>query len=809
MVGQHIVMAVLWAVSVAAPAGAGANVKTADDFAYSTEKARELWRPMFGSKGVSVVRLNSRRGLKMPCAFAGRRVERASWDRAITMDLTMAKGLQFWFHCADPSPVSHFTVYLHSPKGWYRSPFTPPAGPGWGLVRIPKSAMGIEGTPGGWGRVDTVRISAWRGKNADTVFHIADLALYGTGGQVVIVRGDSAVKTHPGEAESIRRYAAVMAGMLDRAGLDNMVMSDSDLTAERLKGIKLIILPHNPAMGDKTADVLGAYLKSGGKMLSCYTLPRRLATLAGIRLGRHVRQKHKGRFASIRPSAGLLPGAPPAAAQASWNIRQAFPVPGRSRVAATWHDKDGRSTGQAAIVLSETCIHVTHVVLPDDRANKQQLVLAMVGQAVPDLWRQIASGRIARAGVFGPYRSFAAAGAGISTLAAGRSPAVALLREAHAAHQKAGTLTASGKHIAAADEAAKAHDTLVEAYLLAQKPQAGEHRAFWCHSAFGVDGMTWDQAVKTLADNGFTAVLPNMLWGQTAFHPSDVLPVSPQVADKGDQIALCLAACKKYGVQCHVWKVNYNMGSRARKKTVADLTAAGRTQVGFNGRPRSTWLCPSHPANQALEIDSMVEIARKYDVAGLHFDYIRYPGRDHCFCPGCRKRFEKAAGVKVARWPADLRTDAALEKKWLDFRRRQITTVVAAVAERARKVRPGIKISAAVFRNWPVDRDRIGQDWKLWCDKGYLDFVCPMDYVADSGQFERMVAAQLPWAGKVPCYPGIGLSTWSDATDVCSLIEKITITRRLKTGGFTIFNYGTSEARDILPALGKGITRKP
>ena len=809
MFGHQVVVAVLWAVSAVALAEPGDNAPVVDNFAYSTERARELWRPMTGSQGVSVVRLDSRRGLKMPCNFQGTRIDRASWDRKVEIDLTRAKGLRFLFQCTDASPVSHFTVYLHSPDGWYRGNFTPPAGRTWGEVRIPKSAMGIEGTPGGWGRIDTVRISAWRGKNADTVFHIAAMGLYGTGGQVVIARGDSAVRTHPGEAESVRRYAAVIAQMLDEAGLDNAVMSDIDLTADRLKGVKLVILPYNPVMGDKTAGVLAAYLKSGGKMLSCYHLPGRLATVAGIRLGRHVREKDKGSFASIRPSAGLLAGAPSSARQASWNIREAFAMPGRSRVAATWHDKDGRSTGRPAIVVSDNCVHMTHVILPDDRANKQQLVLAMVGRAAPDLWRQIAAGRIAQAGVFGPYRGFAAAGAGVSKLAADHGPAVKLLRRADNTYRQAGALTASGKYIEAAAAAGKAHEMLIEAYLLAQKPLADEHRAFWCHSAFGVDGMTWDQAVKTLADNGFTAVIPNMLWGQTAFYPSSVLPTSPQVAERGDQIALCLAACKKYRLQCHVWKVNYNMGSRASGKTVAEMTAAGRTQVGFNGKAHSRWLCPSHPDNQVLEIASMVEIARKYDVAGLHFDYIRYPGRDHCFCAGCRKRFEKAAGVKVARWPADMRNDAALEKKWLDFRRRQITAVVAAVAAQARKVRPGMKISAAVFRNWPVDRDQVGQDWKLWCDKGYLDFVCPMDYVADSSQFERMVVGQLPWAGKVPCYPGIGLSTWPNATDVCSLIEKITITRRLKTGGFTIFNYGISEAREILPALGKGITKKP
>ncbi|GAH56730.1 unnamed protein product, partial [marine sediment metagenome] len=50
---------------------------------------------------------------------------------------------------------------------------------------------------------------------------------------------------------------------------------------------------------------------------------------------------------------------------------------------------------------------------------------------------------------------------------------------------------------------------MIDAYCLAQKPLAGEHRAFWCHSAFGVAGMTWDKAIELLAENGFTAILPN------------------------------------------------------------------------------------------------------------------------------------------------------------------------------------------------------------------------------------------------------------------------------------------------------------
>jgi uncharacterized lipoprotein YddW (UPF0748 family) len=133
---------------------------------------------------------------------------------------------------------------------------------------------------------------------------------------------------------------------------------------------------------------------------------------------------------------------------------------------------------------------------------------------------------------------------------------------------------------------------------------------------------------------------------------------------------------------------------------------------------------------------------------------------------------------------------------------------VAAVSEQLRKTRPKVKISAAVFPNWPGDRNSVGQDWKLWCDRGYLDFVCPMDYTANSQEFAGMVAKQVQWAGRVSCYPGIGLSASGGGFDVFRLFDQIAATRRLGMGGFTVFNYGPEEARDIVPLCGMGITKK-
>jgi uncharacterized lipoprotein YddW (UPF0748 family) len=200
----------------------------------------------------------------------------------------------------------------------------------------------------------------------------------------------------------------------------------------------------------------------------------------------------------------------------------------------------------------------------------------------------------------------------------------------------------------------------------------------------------------------------------------------------------------------------------------------------------------------------MVEVARNYAVDGVHFDYIRYPDSDHCFCAGCRERFRRATGVSVVNWPKDLLVEGPRRNQWLEWRRSNITKVVKAVSEQARAVRPGIKISAAVFPNWVNERDNIGQDWKLWCEKGYLDFVCPMDYSPSNNNFHNLIKKQLDWAGKTPCYPGIGASTAQFGAD--NIIEQINITRRLNTRGFVIFNYGVPESREILPLLGLGIT---
>jgi uncharacterized lipoprotein YddW (UPF0748 family) len=772
--------------------------------------ARAVWRPMGGTAPVSVSTPDDRKALRLPCNFAGTKIERASWDRRVAVDLTACRGIQLQLLCRNASPVSYFSLYLQSGEGWYHGTFYPESSNDWNTVTLDKSAFGTEGKPAGWGQIRTLRLSAWRGEAQDTEFFIRDLRPAGALGRdalVALLRCDSAAQRAPDEVRGVTQFIETTAQMLQTVGVGCAVVSDLDVTTDRLQAAKVVILPHNPSLPDRAAEVLRQYAQRGGKLLVFYTVPERLRSVVKVQGGRQVREPRSGYFAAIAPFANSLPGAPPRVSQRSWNISAVQPVAGASRVLAEWLDDKGQPTGQAAVVGSSSALVMTHVLLPDDAAKKARFLLAMAGYLAPELWQQAAQASIEHVGAIGRAKDFGQAAAAITQLATNNPRALEALASARTGRDDAQRSLARRDFFGAMDLADAARQRLIEAWCLAQPALPGEFRAFWCHSAFGVQGMTWDEAIRRLAGNGFTAILPNMLWGGAAFYESKVLPVAPEAAKRGDQIAQCLAAARKHGVQVHVWKVNWNLGHAAPPAFVDQMRRERRLQVNSRGQ-EEPWLCPSHPDNQKLEVDSMLEVARNYDVDGLHFDYIRYPDGDHCFCAGCRERFQRTANLTLTNWPGNVLAEGGLRQQWLEWRRTNITTVVRAVAEQARALKPGLKISAAVFRNWAADRDGVGQDWKLWCERGWLDFVCPMDYTASHRQFENMVARQIEWAGRTPCYPGIGESASSSRLGADGVIEQIQITRSYGTGGFVIFNYGVTEAGELLPLLGLGITAR-
>jgi hypothetical protein len=100
---------------------------------------------MGGSDVASVALLEGRKVLRLPCNFAGTKIERASWDQQLKLDLASSRGIRFNVLCRDASPVSYFSIYFQSGEGWYHAAFFPESATGWNTISIDKTEMTAVG----------------------------------------------------------------------------------------------------------------------------------------------------------------------------------------------------------------------------------------------------------------------------------------------------------------------------------------------------------------------------------------------------------------------------------------------------------------------------------------------------------------------------------------------------------------------------------------------------------------------------------------------------------------------------------------
>lgn len=351
------------------------------------------------------------------------------------------------------------------------------------------------------------------------------------------------------------------------------------------------------------------------------------------------------------------------------------------------------------------------------------------------------------------------------------------------------------------------NDDAVREYVARQPSKGNERRLIWCHSPYGLDKKAgWDDSIRVVREGGFSDIIANLSWAGTSFYRSDVLPTHESVLTKGDQLNLCLAACRKFGVKCHVWHVCWRLGHGCAKALSGKMLSEGRLQVKSEGSLDDAWLCPSDPRNRRQEVEAFVELANK-GVDGIHLDYVRYPGMEVCFCRGCRKRFEEKVGKRYDEWPQVVLRQGEAQKAWLRFRADNITSFVRDVCVSVRKVNPTVEISAAVFSDSKACFDRVGQDWPLWCRENWLDFVCPMSYYPTLPAFELAIRGYAPLmrSAGTAVYPGIGLCSSASRIDARMMSDQILSLRAIGYSGFTVFQLD-GYAREVLPILRTGPT---
>jgi uncharacterized lipoprotein YddW (UPF0748 family) len=691
--------------------------------------------------------------IKLTTNFKDENSVRSTWDMKLPLDLSKSSGITFDFRADNLSVFSALIVYFKSGDGWYTRTFAPEVEGEWCRITLRKSSMSSEGKCSGWKDISAIRFSGWSvGVKGKSVWHIANISPIYEPNDVLIVYSDSLMKKRGDN--SLFHFAGTFSSTLRKIGIGSTIVADTDLTEESFKGAKAVILPYNPSITQGASELIKNFTDKGGKLLACYSVPKVAQEIFGMKSYNTINPKNAGLsgIAGFLRSNNPLDSQPEFVSQESW-ITSTFKHNPNARVVAWWADSKRKSIGIPAIVKYPKGLFMGHVWLGGSSGAQADLMRSMMAYLSSELEEKM---------------------------------------NAHVTRKEADD-----------ERARKWVETLPS--------KKNECRAFWCHNARGLsNSMNWDSSIKFLKDNGFNTIIPNLCWGGVAFYKSSVLPPSGDLSREGDAFNQCFEACKKYGVEMHVWKVCWNLGSYTSKEFKKQITEEKRCVVNASGTVFDGWLCPSHPKNQALEIASMIELASKKP-HGIHFDYIRYRGSDVCFCDGCKERFAKFAGKEITNWPGDVHGKKAvpkLENAWREFRISNITYVVKSVSDVVRRDYPEVKISAAVFKSPSNDRIVLAQDWPDWCKKGYVDSVHNMNYMVSPALFKNVVERQMKVVGKAKIYPGIGLSCWpEDTQSEVVLARQIMAVRELGLDGFTVFNFDR-HAIPVLPLLRLGITKE-
>jgi len=298
---------------------------------------------------------------------------------------------------------------------------------------------------------------------------------------------------------------------------------------------------------------------------------------------------------------------------------------------------------------------------------------------------------------------------------------------------------------------------------------------------------------------GFNTVLFQVRGNATAFYRSPYEPWSEELptGDPGfDPLAVAVTEAHRRGMALHAW-MNVMPGWRG------PLPPANRRQL-YNTHP--DWFLrdqagrlqplgefyvsvnPCLPEVRRYLVGVFEDLVGRYGLDGLHLDYIRFPldkapkGSDYPYDARTLQLYRQATGKR----PQDSRS------RWTLWRQQQVTQLVREIRAMTRRVRPGLRLTAACLPDIDESRRHWFQDGPAWLGEGLVDAVFVMNYTDSTPLFRQR---QETWMRVAPgrwVIPGLGLYVHGrDSTT----LDQLALTDAWGRG-FAIFSSNSLFAND-------------
>lgn len=248
-----------------------------------------------------------------------------------------------------------------------------------------------------------------------------------------------------------------------------------------------------------------------------------------------------------------------------------------------------------------------------------------------------------------------------------------------------------------------------------------------------------------------------------------------------DPLAFAVQECHRRGMEIHAWVVSFPIchvptAKRLGKSALPSMHPELCQKCG------DVWMMdPGVPGTDKYLAKICSEIVSKYDVDGIHLDYIRYPEKSISFDD--KKTYAKYGNGKN-------------KSAW---RQENVTRCVREVSSAVKAIKPWVKMSCSPVgkyadlprqssMGWNA-RDVVSQDAILWLNKGYMDILFPMMYF-DGKHFYPFAADWVEQANGKPVIPGLGIYFLNDRErgwPLNVIRRQMYYTRLLGTGGVAYF----------------------
>jgi len=269
-------------------------------------------------------------------------------------------------------------------------------------------------------------------------------------------------------------------------------------------------------------------------------------------------------------------------------------------------------------------------------------------------------------------------------------------------------------------------------------PPSGEFRAAWC-DGWGIGFQSASQVttmINTLDNANYNALIPEVRKNGDAFYNSAYENRATSITDPPpfDPLADMIAKGHAKGIEIHPWIVTYRIANSSLSNAPPIYYAhpEWRMKNSSGGLLDGSYyhLDPGVPGVQDYICKIVLDIVSKYDVDGLNFDYIRYPGNTWGYNDLTEQRFFEEYGYMPPTSTSDPNWGV-----WCSYRRQQVTDLVKKCYLEVMAVKPNVKMSADTI-TWGGITDftqtssytGVFQDWRKWMQDHILDASIPMDY---------------------------------------------------------------------------------